>query len=144
MAKNKLPIDIYDFDLMPRSKKIYVMQNGNHFNKELFEYAASLMFKENKQTKQKEKVPVCTKEEIDAMLKKYNVEVENKGLYDYMYVAQTVKADNWGGSIADEQKMALKIKETCDDPDMPDGYIFKSWCLRMDMLGEPVDWQEYV
>ncbi len=144
MYKNKLPLDIYDFDLMPRSKKIYVMQNGNHFNKELFEYAASLMFKENKQTKQKEKVPVCTKEEIDAMLKKYNVEVENKGLYDYMYVAQTIKADNWGGSITDEQKMALKIKETCDDPDLPDGYTFKSWCLRMDMLGEPVDWQEYV
>lgn len=144
MHKNKLPLDIYDFDLMPRSKKIYVMQNGNHFNKELFEYAASLMFKENKQTKQKEKVPVCTKEEVDAMLKKFNVEVENKGLYDYMYVAQTIKADNWGGSITDEQKMALKIKETCDDPDLPDGYTFKSWCLRMDMLGEPVDWQSYV
>ena len=144
MHKNKLPLDIYDFDLMPRSKKIYVMQNGNHFNKELFEYAASLMFKENKQTKQKEKVSVCTKEEIDAMLKKYNVEVENKGLYDYMYVAQSIKADYWGGSITDEQKMALHIKEVCDDPDKPDGYTFKSWCLRMDMLGEPVDWQSYV
>ena len=144
MHKNKLPLDIYDFDLMPRSKKIYVMQNGNHFNKELFEYAASLMFKENKQTKQKEKVPVCTKEEIDAMLKKYNVEVENKGLYDYMYVAQSIKADYWGGSITDEQKMALHIKEVCDDPDLPDSYIFKSWCLRMDLMGEPVDWQSYV
>lgn len=120
------------------------MQNGNHFNKELFEYAASLMFKENKQTGKKEKVPVCTKEDIDVMLKKHNIEIENKGLYDYMYVSQTVKADNWGGSITDEQKMALKIKETCDDPDLPDGYTFKSWCLRMDLLGEPVDWDEYV
>ena len=144
MHKNKLPLDIYDFDLMPRSKKIYVMQNGNHFNQELFEYAASLMFKQNKQTKQKEKVPVCTKEDIDAMLKKHNVEIENKGLYDYMYVAQSIKADYWGGSITDEAKMALHIKEVCDDADKPDGYTFKSWCLRMDMLGEPVDWQSYV
>ncbi len=144
MHKNKLPLDIYDFDLMPRSKKIYVMQNGNHFNKELFEYAASLMFKQNKQTKQKEKVPVCTKEDIDAMLKKHNVEIENKGLYDYMYVAQSIKADYWGGSITDEAKMALHIKEVCDDADLPDSYIFKSWCLRMDLMGEPVDWQSYV
>ena len=36
MHKSKLPLDIYDFDLMPRAKKIYVMQNGDHFNKELF------------------------------------------------------------------------------------------------------------
>ena len=144
MHKNKIPIDIYDFDLMPRSKKIYVMQNGNHFNKDLFEFAASLMFKENKQTGKKEKVPMYSKEEVDNLLKKYNIEVENKGGYDYMYVAQTVRADNWGGSITDEPKLALKIKETCDDVDMPDGYIFKSWCLRMDMLGEPVNWQDYV
>ena len=140
MGKFKMPLDIYDFDLMPRAKKIYIMQNGNVFNKELFEYATSLMFKENKQTGKKEKVPVYTKEEVDNLLKKHNVEIENKGLYDYMYVAQSVRADNWGGSITDEAKMALKIKETCDDPDMPSGYIFKSWCLRMDMMGEAVDW----
>lgn len=144
MEKNKLPLDIYDFDLMPRAKKIYIMQNGNFFNKELFEYAASLMFKENKQTGKKEKVPVYTKEEVDNLLKKHNIEVENKGLYDYIYVAQSIRADYWGGSITDEQKMALHIKEVCDDPDKPASYTFKSWCLRMDMLGEPIDWQSYV
>lgn len=144
MDKMKLPLDIYDFDLMPRSKKIYIMQNGNHFNKALFEYAASLMFKENKQTGKKDKVSVYTKDEVDAILKKYNVEVENKGMYDYMYVAQSIRADYWGGSITEEQKLALHIKEVCDDPDKPDGYTFKSWCLRMDMVGEPVDWEDYV
>ena len=141
MHKNKIPIDIYDFELMPRSKKIYVMQHGNHFNKELYQFAA---YKENKQTGKKERIPVVTKEDVEGLLKKYGVEIENKGGYDFVYVAQTVRADNWGGSIADEQKMALKIKETCDDVDMPDGYIFKSWCLRMDMLGEPVDWESFV
>lgn len=144
MNKNKLPIDIYDFDLMPRSKKIYIMQNGNHFNKELFLYSASLMFKENKQTGKREKVPVYTKEEVDNILKKHNIEIENKGGYDYMYVAQSIRADYLGGSITDEQKMALHIKETCDDADAPDGYIFKSWCLRQDMLGEVVDWEDFV
>lgn len=144
MHKNKLPIDIYDFDLMPRSKRVYIMQNGNHFNKELYLYAASMMFKENKQTGKKEKVPIYTKEEVDAILKKHNIVIENKGGYDYMYVAQSIRADYWGGSITDEGKFALHIKEVCDDADKPDGYTFKSWCLRMDMLGEIVDWEDYL
>lgn len=143
-SKYKQPIDIYDFDLMPRSKKIYIMQNGNHFNKELFMFAASKMFKKNKQTDKEEKVPVYSKEEVDSILKRHNVEVENKGGYDYMYVAQSIRADYWGGSIQDEQKMALHIKEKCDDADAPDGYIFKSWCLKMDMMGEIIDWEDYV
>lgn len=141
---NKIPLDIYDFDLMPRSKKIYIMQNGNHFNKELYEYAASLMFKINKQTGKKEKIPAYTKEDVDTILKRHNIEIENKGLYDYVYVAQSIRADYLGGSITDEIKMAIHIKEVCDDPDKPDSYTFKSWCLRMDMLGEPIDWEEYI
>lgn len=144
MGKYKQPIDMYDFDLMPRSKKIYVMQNGNHFNKELYQFAASMMFKKNKQTGKDEKVPVYTKEEVDNILKKHNIEVENKGGYDYMYVAQSARADYLGGSIPNEQYLAMHIKETCDDADAPDTYIFKSWCLRMDMLGEVVDWEDYV
>lgn len=144
MGKMRMPLDIYDFDLMPRSKKIYIMQNGNHFNKNLFEYAASLMYKKNKQNGKEEKVPMLTKEEVDNMLKKYNIEVENKGGYDYMYVAQSIRADYYGGSIPNEQYMAMHIQERCDDVDSPDGYIFKSWCLKMDMMGIPVNWEEYV
>lgn len=144
MQKYKTPIDIYDFDLMPRAKKIYIMQNGNHFNKKLYEYAASLMFKESKQSGKKEKVPVYTKEQIDELLKKQGIEVENKGGYDYMYVAQSTKNDYLGGSVPNEQYLAMHIREVCDDADAPDGYIFKSWCLRMDMLGEPVDWEDYL
>lgn len=144
MHKTRIPIDIYDFDLMPRSKKIYIMQNSHHFSKALYEYAASLMFKENKQTGKKEKVPVYTKEEVDALLKKHNIEIEDKGGYDYIYVAQSARADYWGGSITDEARLALHIKEKCDDPDAPSGIIFKEWCLRQDMLGNPVEWSDYI
>lgn len=144
MKKTKIPIDVYDFLLMPRAKQNYIMLHGNHFSKALYEYAASLMFKENKQTGKEEKVPAFTKEDVDAMLKKHGVEIKDKGEYDYIYVAQSIKADYWGGSITDEAKMALHIKEVCEDADAPDSLIFKEWCLRQDLLGNPVDWEEFV
>lgn len=144
MAKTKIPIDVYDFLLMPRAKQNYIMLHGNHFSKALYEYAASLMFKENKQTGKEEKVQVLTKEDVDTMLKKYSIEIKDKGEYDYIYVAQSIKADYWGGSITDEAKMALHIKEVCEDADAPNGLIFKEWCLRQDLLGNPVDWEEFV
>ena len=144
MHKTKMPIDVYDFLLMPRAKQNYIMIHGDHFSRPLYEYAASLMFKENKQTGKKEKAPAYTKEEVDALLKKHNVEIEDKGGYDYVYVAQSIRADYWGGSITDEARMALHIKEVCDDPDAPSGYIFKSWCLRQDMLGNSVDWEDFL
>lgn len=144
MRKNKIPIDAYDFILMPRAKQNYIMLHGFHFSKALFEYAASLMFKENKQTGKDEKVPVFTKEEVDNILKKHGIEVKNKGEYDYMYIAQSTRADYLGGSVPDEAHLAKHIMEKCDDADAPDGIIFKEWCLRMDSLGESVDWDEFV
>lgn len=139
-----MPIDVYDFLLMPRAKQNYIMLHGNHFSKALYDYAASLMFKTNKMTGKEEKVTPFTKEDVDNILKKHNVEVKDKGEYDYIYVAQSIKADYWGGSITDEAKMALHIKEVCEDADAPDGLIFKEWCLRQDLLGNPVDWEEFV
>lgn len=144
MAKTKIPLDVYDFILMPKAKQNYLMLHGNHFSKPLYEYAASMMFKENKQTGKEEKVPMLKKEDVDNMLKKYNVELKDKGEYDYVYVAQSIKADYWGGSISDEGKMVLHIKEVVEDADAPDGLIFKQWCLRQDMLGNPVPWDDFL
>lgn len=144
MRKTKIPIDAYDFILMPRAKQNYIMLHGNHFSKDLYEYAASLMFKENKQTGKEEKVQPYTKEEVEAILKKHNIEIKDKGEYDFVYVAQSIKADYWGGSITDEAKLAMHIREVCEDADAPDGLIFKQWCLRQDLLGNPIDWSEFV
>ena len=93
MAKTKIPLDAYDFILMPRAKQNYIMLHGNHFSKALYDYASSLMFKENKQTGKEEKVPPFTKEDVDNILKRHGVEVKDKGEYDYVYVAQSIKAD---------------------------------------------------
>lgn len=141
MKKNKIPNDIYDFLLMPKEKQQYILLYGRHFNKKTYECAAKKMYKEK--NGEIEKVPVFTKEEVDNLLKKYNVEVKEKGNYDYVYAAQMCRADLLGESVPDEQRMALYVKNKCDDVDAPEGLIFREWCVRMEALGESVDWEEF-
>lgn len=139
-----MPMDLHEFALMPVGQQVYVIGNGYHFDKKLYEYAASLMRKINKQTQKEEKVPVYTKDEVDAILKKYGVEVENKGNYDYVYAAQMCRADYLGGSVTDEHRLAMYVRETCDDVDAPDGLIFRTWVMKMSTMGEPIDWYQFL
>ena len=126
---------------MPKEKQQYIILYGRHFNKKMYEYAAKKMYRENNGELQK--VAVFTKEEVDNLLKKYNVEVKEKGNYDYVYVAQMCRADFLGDSVPDEQRLALYVKNKCDDVDAPEGLIFREWCVRMEALGESIDWEEF-
>lgn len=73
-----IALDLYEMEIMPKAQKMYLMRYGWHFSKAAYQYAASLMRKVNRQTGKKEKVPVFTKEEVDALLQKHNVQVDNK------------------------------------------------------------------
>ena len=137
-------MDLHEFALMPVGQQVYVISNGYHFDKKLYEYAASLMRKVNKQTQKEEKVPAFTKEEVDTLLKKHNVDVENKGNYDYVYAAQMCRADYLGGSVPDEQRLAMYVREKCDDIDAPDGLIFREWVMKMSTMGESIDWYQFL
>ena len=137
-----MPLDAYEAEYLPKAQKIYLMHHGWHFDKAAYEYAASLMRRINKSTGKLEKVPRYKKEEVDALLHKYNIEVEEKGGYDYVYVAQMCKADLYGSSVPDEQHMAMYVKDVCDDADMADGTIMRKWYASMVAMGEPVDWEE--
>lgn len=139
---NRMPLDIYEIDMMPRAQKVYLMRYGWHFNKQAYLYASDLMRKRNKQTEKLEKVPRYTKDEVDALLQRHNVQVEHKGGYDYVYAAQMCRADYLGSSIADEQHLALYVKDTCDDADGGDGAIMRKWYASMVGSGEPVEWED--
>lgn len=139
-----MPIDLYDFDLMPKSQKIYLMRNGWHFTKELFEDAATMMYRKNKQTGKEEPVPVFTKEEVEAILRKHNIEVKNKGNYDFVFAAQMCRADYLGSSVPDELHLAMFVRDLCDDVDAADGTILKVWVTKMNANGEPIDWVDYL
>lgn len=141
---SKLPLDIYELDIMPRAQKVYLMRYGWHFNKSAYKYAASMMKRLNKQTGKKEKVAVYTKEEVDALLQKYNITLEDKGGYDYVFAAQMCRADYLGSSVPDESHLALYVKDVLDDVDAGDGVTMRRWYATMIANGVPVEWEDLI
>lgn len=110
-------LDMYDD--FPSGMKAYLSAYGWHFSKAMCDWAISMMEKEDG-TGKKIKVQPWTKEQIDEMLKKYNVDVKKKGGYDYVYVANMCKADFLGSSIPHDQYCCFIREER----------LRRSGCLR--------------
>jgi len=135
--------DFTRYDNRPRYMKLYVRYNGPHFNKALCEFAVSKMKKEvNGEVR---KIKPYTKEDVDKLLKEYNVKLKNDdSLYDYVYVANMCRADFFGSSIVDERHLALYIKDVIDDVDAYDGIVFNRWYADTRRKGMPIDWEEFI
>lgn len=142
MKKERLPLDIYDD--IPKDMRRYLQNNGWHFSKKACAWAVSLMKKENPTTKKKETIEPYTKEQVDEMLKKYNITLENNVGYDYVFVANMGKADYLKSSIPDEQHLALYVKDVIDDVDAGDGVTMRRWFATMVSNGEIVEWDEFL
>ena len=142
MSRTRIPLDIRDD--MPRDMKRYISEYGFHFTKRAYLYAADKMRKFNAATGKLEKVEPYTKEQVDEMLVKYGVKVENSEMYDYVYVAQMCRMDYLKSSVPDEQHLALFVKDTCGDPDASSETPFRRWMATMVGNGEPIDWSDLV
>lgn len=131
-----------DFTFMyPPAMINYLIANGWHFSKGASDFAASLMKKKKAGTKdEQEPIKPYTKEEVDELLKKYGVTLENNQLYDYVYIANKAKADYLGSSIEDEKHLALHIKDEIDDVDRKEGVIMKMWHTMVRGNGVAVPW----
>lgn len=131
-------------DFMPMEMKAYLRNYGFSFSKKACDYAVSLMKKENPSTKKEEKIEAWSKEQVDEMLKKYNVTLENNVGYNATYVANMLKADMFKSSIVDEQRLALGVKDIIDDYDASPRLVFKKWITHMDDSGTPIEWSELI
>lgn len=134
---NRTPLDIYDD--MPKAMKRYISNYGWHFNKEACEYAVSKMVQRNRQ-----KVSFKDKKEVESLLKRYSITLENDTLYDAVYVYHMGLADYYGSSIKDEQHLMLYVKDTIDDADASSGTAFRRWVATQVGNGEPVPWDDLV
>lgn len=132
--------NLTQFDEMPEAMIAYMRHYGPHFNRKLYEFAVSNMFKEVND--RREKITPYTKEQVKNLLKSYNVTVYNDQLYDATYVACMCKADFLGSSITDEKHMALYIKDVIDDDDAYDGIVFNRWYADMCYSGVAIDWED--
>ena len=112
------------------------------FVKKAYEYATKLMTKRNPKTNREERVEAYTKEEVDSLLKEYDIELKNKIMHDYVFAATMCKADYLGSSIEDEQHLIKYVKDTVDDVDASDETTFRRWVATMVGNGIPIDWYE--
>ena len=117
----------------------YLRYNGWHFNRKACEYAVSMM-----RGKDGNRIQPLQKAEVDDMLARFGVQLEDKNSYDYVYVANMCKADFLKSSIADDAHMALYVKDTMEDADAADGMVFARWCSDMRCKGEMILWDELV
>lgn len=100
------------------------------------------MYKKNLKTNREEKVQPYSKEEVDEILDKYNIEIKNKLMHDYVFTATMCKADLLGKSVPDEEHLAMYVKDTVDDVDASDETTFRRWVATMVGNGIPIDWYE--
>lgn len=144
MKHEKQSLDSYEMDFMPMEMKAYLRNYGFSFSKKACDYAVSLMKKENPSTKKEEKIEPWSKEQVDEMLKRFNVTLENNVGYNATYVANMLKADMFKSSIVDEQRLALGVKDIIDDYDASPRLVFKKWITSMDDAGLPIEWSELI
>ena len=122
----------------PSGMEDYLEFNGWHFNKNMCQWASSRMYKGKEDNKQY--ITSYTKEAIESLVKKYNLQFEVN--YDAVYVANMVKADFLGSSIPDEAHLILYVKDVMTDPDAYDGMPFTRFYADCIGSGTSIPWED--
>ena len=137
-------MNILMFDGIPEDAYRYLGNYGFHFNKKACEFAVSMMSKRDAGTGKSVPQDMVSKEDVDAMLVKHGINLDNDCMYDATYVANMLMSDMYKSSIPDEQHLALGIKDLIDDIDQRDGYLFFRWYSNVLFNGNPIDWSTLV
>lgn len=137
---SRMPLDMYD--ATTPEMRAYLRNYGWSFSKRACEEAIEQMKKLNPATGKKERIEPLTREQVEELLSKFNIELEHNTGYDFVYIANMARADFYKSSIPDEQHLAIYIKNVIDDPDNEGGNVFRHWLTDMDKKGEPIPWED--
>ena len=140
----KTRMNILMFDGIPEEAHSYLGNYGFHFNKKACEFAVSMMSKREVGTGKSVPLEMISKDDVEAILTKHNVKLENDCMYDSTYAANMLMSDMYKSSIPDEQHLALGIKDLIDDIDQRDGYLFVRWYSNVLFNGNPIDWSTLI
>ena len=130
------------YDEIPKGMMIYINNYGCHFNKKLCTEAISRMYYIT--NGKKEYIKPYTKEEVEEMLKAYDVKLKNNKLYDAVYVANMCKADFIGKSVPTEEHLAKYIKDLLDDADAKEGFVFNRFYADCVFMNNPIEWEDMI
>lgn len=134
------------YELMPSGMAEYLSFHGWHFSKKMCEWAVSQMKckDETSAVAKTKKLDAMKKEEVDDILRKNGIKLENDSGYDACYVANMCKADYYKRSIADEAHLALFVKDYIDDVDAYDGMPFTRFYADCIGSGNCINWEEMI
>ena len=135
-----MPLDVYD--LKPDAMIAYLRYNGYHFNKKMCDWAVGRMRKVNKASGKEEPIEPINKDKVEEMMQTNGLTLENLVGYDHVYVANMCKADFLGKSIKDEASLAQYVKDTIDDVDQKDGFVFNRFYADCCHNGMPIPWED--
>ncbi len=129
------------YSKMPSGMKEYLEAYGWHFSKKMCEWAVSRMKAKDENGKAKKLEPM-KKEDVDELLKKFNVKLEDSKGYDCVYVANMCKNDYFKSSIVDDAHLALFVKDYMGDIDAYEGMPFTRFLADCIGSGTPILWEE--
>lgn len=125
------------YDDMPSEMRAYLRAYGWHFNKALCEDAVKKM----KSRDGKEYQPM-SKEDVEELMKQYNIKLKNDAGYDAVYVFNMAMADYYGSSITDKQHVAMFVRDYLDDPDGTPTRALDEYVGRCIGAGTPIMWED--
>ena len=124
------------YSRFPSGMQDYLSAYGWHFSRKMCDWAVGKM-----KTKGGALEPL-SREDLDAILKKYGIKLENDTACDALYVANMAKADYFGRSISDMAHLALFVKDYLDDPDGYRGLPFTRFVADCMGSGNPIMWED--
>ena len=127
------------YDIRPAGLDAYLSYYGYHFSPAMARWAVSRMKKSGGGQYQP-----MSKEDVDSLILKTGVSIENDIAYDAVYVANMVKSDRWGSSVRDDAQLALAIKDELDDPDGYEGQAFSRFLADCNGKGIPIVWEDMI
>jgi hypothetical protein len=127
------------YDILPAGMDAYLSNYGWHFSKPMCEWAVSKMRDRNG-----DPVKMKTKEEVDTILKRNNIEIENDHGYDKVFVMHMGLTDYFGSSVVDEAHLAKYVKDVLDDEDGYDGVALTRFLADCNAKGIPIVWQDVI
>lgn len=126
------------FDLMPDDMRAYLRHNGWHMNKKMCEFACRQLKKKGK------RLECWKKEDVDSLLMRHSVELEDNDNYDYVFVCNMALSDYYNSSIEDESHLALFVKDLVEDDDQADGFILHRFYADSCIKGIRIPWEDVV
>lgn len=85
-----------------------------------------------------------SKDNVDAILKQFNIQLENDKAYDKVYVFNMGSSDYLGSALPNEQYLAKFVKDYLDDPDGSDTRAMDELFAKTIALGIPIVWRDMI